>query len=924
MQGHINEKIMSEKKINVSFLLPTLEAGGTERNVVNLVNNINKEHYAVSLVLGNIRGDFVSQVHQGIAIVDLKASYSVGLFFALVRYFKIQNPDVFVSAFPRINIITIAAKIFSGANTKIIITEHSVFSFLPVIARNFWRGLFARFFMPGLAKFFYLKANAIICVSGGIAKDILNIIPGVHNTIEVIFNPVISDDIYQLANEPVEHPWFLTTDIPVILAVGRLVKCKDYPTLFKAFSQVLKNQPARLVILGGGPEEQRLKSLAIDMGLANNIAFLGFQKNPFKYMKRASVFVLSSLQEGFGNVIIEAMACGAPVVSTDCPAGPGEIIKPMENGILIPTGDPTSMAEAIVKVLDDSLLAEKFIREGKKRAEFFSVKKSVEEYEKVFRDMEQTVQEEKKSPGFFSVMVLAIFFFTISSFDKGLAVGLLFLLLLSIGTIFFISKTGIKDGNIGSIFFLAIMVHLGAALFIYYGNFKPFGGGADFHLYHQTATEIAHRFGQGNFSLAGLYADHFFPVLIGILYTMMLPSMIVGQLFTVWLAGISVALVYFIVLEIGGTRKIAFGAGLIAIFYPSYLYFGSVLLKDTVVIPLAFFCMLVLIKICKHFSWGKFLLFFIALTCLINLRFYVGYALMFTLILSWLLLSAFSPKKRIFYWFAMVFFLGFSSQIAGNGYYGFGSFKTFLNPESITYYREVVYNSSPSAPQKQIVLEPAIIQPSPTKPNPSPVVNPVQPTPAKPGITQPVPSEPVGTQPVSSQPVEPEPNLQGSGSNFVVKAGFDKGFVVFFKNSFQSFAYSLLGPFPWQFTKTRQMVALAETIPWYILIIVSFYSLSRFIKKKGMLGFLTFYKFTLPLLIFSMLAILALSLYINNYGIIVRIRIPMFLCLISAMLISFNDFESYYYKKMYEKISYYWGRGVHRFPFIRGAFKRGQ
>jgi len=377
---------MSEQKVNVAFFLPTLEVGGTERNVVNLVNNIDTEHYTVSLVLGNIHGDFVNQVRQDIVIVNLKASYSVGLFFALVQYFKIQKPDVFVSAFPRINIITIAAKIFSGVNTKIIITEHSVFSFLPVIAKTFWRGMFARFFMPLLARLLYPKADSIVCVSVGIAEDLKKVI-NTNGNMKVIYNPIIVDKIYQLADETVNNVWFSNPEVSVIIAVGRLVPIKDYLTLLKAFKQVLKNQPARLVILGSGPEKEKLEWLSSQMGLSESIAFMGFQKNPYKYIKKASVFVLSSLQEGFGNVIIEAMACGAPVVSTDCPVGPGEIIENMKNGILVPVGDEKSMADAILKVLNDPVLAEKFSTAGRERAKFFSVAKSVGEYEKVFDEL---------------------------------------------------------------------------------------------------------------------------------------------------------------------------------------------------------------------------------------------------------------------------------------------------------------------------------------------------------------------------------------------------------------------------------------------------------------------------------------------------------------------------------------------------------
>lgn len=370
-------------KVTVAFFLPSLEPGGTERGVVNLVNTIDRGRYSVSLVLGNMEGDFISQVRKDIPMINLDARHSLPLFFKLLRYFKQQQPDIFISAFPRINIICLAARMFSGVKTKLIVTEHSVFSMLPMIAKTFWRRLFARLFMPFLGRLMYPAADAIVCVSKGVARDISSFItaPG---AVTVIYNPVIDDRIYQLAQEPVLHPWFSDASIPVILAVGRLVDCKDYPTLFSAFRLVALQQSVRLVILGRGPEEEKLTSLVTGMGLSASVAFLGFQENPFKYMAKASVFVLSSLQEGFGNVIIEAMACGIPVVSTDCPTGPGEIIDNGKNGMLVPVRDEKSMATAILDILHDHNMVETFKVEGKKRAEIFSVKKSVAEYEALF------------------------------------------------------------------------------------------------------------------------------------------------------------------------------------------------------------------------------------------------------------------------------------------------------------------------------------------------------------------------------------------------------------------------------------------------------------------------------------------------------------------------------------------------------------
>jgi glycosyltransferase involved in cell wall biosynthesis len=377
---------MEKTKITLAFFLPSLEAGGAERNVVNIVNNLNRKKYDISLVLAEAKGDFLSEIAKDVPITNLNVLGNLKLFFRLINYFRNQKIGIFISAFPRINIICLIAKIFSGKNIKIVITEHSVFSLLPVIAKTAGRRFFARFFLPSLVKIIYPKADAVICVSSGIADDFLKIIY-FPEKIKVIYNPIINDKIYKLAEEDIIHPWFSDLKIPVIVSAGRLVKCKDYPNLLEALNLVLQKQPVRLAILGAGPEKEKLVKLAEKLGLSQNIAFLGFQKNPYKFMKKASIFVLSSLQEGFGNVIIEAMAFGTPVVSTNCPAGPGEIIENMKNGILTPVGDKKALAAAILKILNNPGLTQKFSIEGKKRAQLFSVEESVRGYEKLFDEL---------------------------------------------------------------------------------------------------------------------------------------------------------------------------------------------------------------------------------------------------------------------------------------------------------------------------------------------------------------------------------------------------------------------------------------------------------------------------------------------------------------------------------------------------------
>jgi glycosyltransferase involved in cell wall biosynthesis len=185
-------------------------------------------------------------------------------------------------------------------------------------------------------------------------------------------------NIRQKAEEPLTHPWFSSNQPPVILAVGRLVKQKDFDTLIRAFGLVRKERPARLMVLGEGREREKLLALIKNLGLEQDVTLHGFVENPFKYIKHAAVFVLSSLWEGFGNVIVEAMALGTPVVATECPSGPSEILEEGKWGRLVPPGDVDALAQSIIDTLDDSnppAVAS--------RAEEFSVEKAIDGYLRV-------------------------------------------------------------------------------------------------------------------------------------------------------------------------------------------------------------------------------------------------------------------------------------------------------------------------------------------------------------------------------------------------------------------------------------------------------------------------------------------------------------------------------------------------------------
>jgi glycosyltransferase involved in cell wall biosynthesis len=201
-------------------------------------------------------------------------------------------------------------------------------------------------------KRFYPWADGIIVVSNGVRDDMARVTKIPSERITVIYNPsVVRDEVWEKAQAPLDHPWLKPGQPPVIIAVGRLQIQKDYPTLFSAFAQVRKRLPARLLILGEGRERGSLEELVRKLGLENDVSMPGFVMNPYAYMARASLFVLSSRWEGLPTVLIEALCCGTSVVSTDCPSGPREILKGGEYGRLVPVGDVDALAQAIEAAL---------------------------------------------------------------------------------------------------------------------------------------------------------------------------------------------------------------------------------------------------------------------------------------------------------------------------------------------------------------------------------------------------------------------------------------------------------------------------------------------------------------------------------------------------------------------------------------------
>ena len=326
----------------IALFLPTLSGGGAERVMVSLANGFVDRGFTVDLVLVKAEGPYLPLVNDKVTIVNLNCSRVLTSLPGLIRYLKTAKPHAILSTLDHANIVAIIAHILTRRAQKIVVRVAICWSGLMRHENRILSTV-----IQVLAKYFYRATYQVIAVSEGVAKDLIKSHHIPPNKVKIIYNPAITPELLSKTQEPLNHPWFATGEPPVILSVARLTLQKDFTTLIRAFAHLNQQYSARLLILGEGEERTRLESLVKSLGLEQQVSLPGFVDNPFAYMKQAAVFVLSSCFEGMPNALLQAMACGTPVVSTDCPSGPREILEGGKWGKLVPVGNIEAMAEAI-------------------------------------------------------------------------------------------------------------------------------------------------------------------------------------------------------------------------------------------------------------------------------------------------------------------------------------------------------------------------------------------------------------------------------------------------------------------------------------------------------------------------------------------------------------------------------------------------
>jgi glycosyltransferase involved in cell wall biosynthesis len=352
----------------VSIYLPSLGGGGAERALVNLSNALADKGVTIDLVLANATGPYLLEVSSDVNVVNLGKSRVITSLPKLVIYLRKRQPTTILSALEHANVIALLASRIAGGTTRVVVSERNNTSLKSTYKKDLRHKIILY-----LKRLLYPAADAIHAVSHGVADSCAYQLRLPRQKIAVIYNPVVTQNILNRAAADEKYPWLSENPRQFIFSAGRLTKQKDFPTLIRAFALVRKCIDIRLVIVGEGESRSELESLTADLDLNEHVLLPGFVDNPFYLMKRADLFVLSSIWEGLPNVLIQAMACGTPVVSTNCPSGPEEILEKGKWGRLVPVGDVESLAQAMIDTLRETEHPD-----VASRAAYFSVKRATD------------------------------------------------------------------------------------------------------------------------------------------------------------------------------------------------------------------------------------------------------------------------------------------------------------------------------------------------------------------------------------------------------------------------------------------------------------------------------------------------------------------------------------------------------------------
>ena len=374
----------------------SLPSGAIQDMMVNLSAVFAARGYRVDLVVACVSGPLRAPLAPGVRVVDLRAlstrlpwvsrkrrRWLLASVPELTRYLRRERPAVLMGGGSYANLAGLLARRLAGVPTRIVFCEQNPLSWA---CRNPGR---RKLLLPLLTRRFYPDADAIIACSRAVADDVADFTGLPRERITAIHNPVLTSELLAATRAPLDHPWLSAGAPPVVLGVARLAVQKDYATMLRAFARVRARRAIRLLILGEGRQRARLEALARQLGVADDVSMPGHVADPLAYMARAAVFALSSIYEGFGNVLVEALACGRAIVSTDCPGGPREVLDDGRYGQLVPVGDAAAFAAALERALDTPVDA----AAQRRRAADFAVEPIAEQYLEVLLSRPRALAE---------------------------------------------------------------------------------------------------------------------------------------------------------------------------------------------------------------------------------------------------------------------------------------------------------------------------------------------------------------------------------------------------------------------------------------------------------------------------------------------------------------------------------------------------
>ncbi len=356
------------QKSRLALVAASMRMGGAERMTLNLAAEFARRGHDVDLVLIDRTGPLLERVPPGVRVVGLGGARARQVIGALRSYLKRERPDALLSVAFQTNILTMLASLGLRPGPRIVLSVRNSYSATLAAGSRMTRALFGR-----ATRLLYPRADRVVGISHGCSDDVRRNAGLAADQVVTIYNPVLDEDFDRRAAAPAD-PADLEGEGALIVTVGRLAPQKDHATLLRAFARLAGKHPARLLLIGEGPMRAELEALARALGIAGRVAFAGLRDNPYPAMREADLFVLSSAWEGFGNVLVEAMAVGTPVVATDCPDGPAEILEGGKWGRLVPPGDADALAAAMLDVLQNGGV------DARERARAFTVERAADLY----------------------------------------------------------------------------------------------------------------------------------------------------------------------------------------------------------------------------------------------------------------------------------------------------------------------------------------------------------------------------------------------------------------------------------------------------------------------------------------------------------------------------------------------------------------